>query len=125
FGEAQVIRQAVELVYTHKRVNTGGGRDSLWAYGGRATPDGDRTGITSLKKYQVGRDCRPRTVRGIDLACVWTNPPQDRGIDNRGGEHMRLCHAQRLAAYWDVLGEKRVGLRRIPLPIANGVVCEK
>src|ERR1051326_1203755 len=125
FGEAQVIGQAVELVYTHKRVDTCGGRGSRWAYGGRATPDGDRTGITSLKKYQVGRDCRPGTVRGIDLACIWTNPPQDRGIDNRRGENMRLRHTQCLAAYRNVLGEKRVGLRRIPLPVANGVVCEK
>src|SRR6266699_3222996 len=124
FGEAQVIGQAVELVYTDKRVDAGGGRDRLWANGGRATPDRNRTGITSLKKYQVGRDRGTGAVRGVNLACIWTNPPQDRRIDDSGGENMRFRDAQCLAAYWDVLGENRIGLGRIPLAIANGVVRE-
>src|SRR5262249_32041762 len=113
-----------ELVYTDKRIVTGCWRNRLWAHSGRASSDGDGAGTTSGKKYQARRNRRPETVDCRDLAAVRTNPPQNRGIHDSRREYMRLCQTECLGANWNELRVEHVRLRRIPLPIADGVVSK-
>src|ERR1700758_3377366 len=98
FGEAQVIGEAVVFIVTEKGVVAGARRDGCRGRYGRATSEDNRAGIPALEKYQVLRDCRPSTVGGGDHPCYRTNPAQGRGIDDGGGENMRFCHADCLAA---------------------------
>src|SRR6266436_6609504 len=123
-GEAQVIGQAVVFIDTEKGVVARHRRDGRRSNGGRATSDDKRAGITSFKKYQALRDRRPEAVGGGDLTSIRTNPPQGGGIDYSGRENPRFRYAYGLASYWNELRIVHVRLRRVPLPIANGVVNE-
>ena len=98
FGEAQVIRQAVVFPAAKKGVVAGRRRDRRRGDRGRAASDDNLAGITPRKIHQVCRDCRPGTVGFGDRGRSRTNPPQRRGIDDSGGENMRLLQTERLVA---------------------------
>ena len=90
FGEAQVIGHAVVFIDTGIRVVARRRGDRRWSDRRRATADDNGARTTSLKKYQILRDCRSKTVGRGDRSCIRTNPPQGGGIDDRGGENTRF-----------------------------------
>src|SRR5438094_7155186 len=118
FGEAQVIGHAVVFIDTGIRVVARRRGDRRRSGRRRATADDNGARTTTPKKYEILRDRRPETVGCRDRSCIRTNPPQGRGIDDRGGENTRFRQAERLAAYYLEHRIVRVQLRHISLRIA-------